>query len=146
MAAVEFSADARLNAVRFASKTIVSSVVTQCLLWVCQWQADARHKCRLDSAPFIGDRLLGDSLDPILTKSRDKHKILPSLSWRPDSRPPPYFHRSSFWGPDTGFGFSHLQQQYFPGQEQHQDRSGRNKQQFPPKKYFQGGGGRFFWR
>lgn len=79
MTAMEFSVDAMLNTVRFASRAITSSVATCQLLWLRQWQVDAKHKWRLASAPFTGDRLFGDALDPILVESRDKWKMLPSV-------------------------------------------------------------------
>lgn len=41
---MEFSADATLNAARFAFKAIASTVASRRLLWLRQWQVDAKHK------------------------------------------------------------------------------------------------------
>lgn len=100
-AALEFSADATLNAARFVSK----GHRFKCeFLWLRQWQADAKHKWRLASAPFSGEQLFGASLEPLLVESRDKYKILPSLSRRAEAQPSTYFQHQSFRGSDSGFG------------------------------------------
>lgn len=44
IAAVQFSADATLNSVRFAAKSLASLVAPRRLVWLQHWQADARHK------------------------------------------------------------------------------------------------------
>lgn len=98
VAALQFSADATLNAVRFASL-----VATRRQLW--QWQADVCHKWRLASAPFKGGALFGESLDPFLIETKDKRKILPSASRKGSSHPAPYAKRSSFRGPDYSTSF-----------------------------------------
>lgn len=67
---MEFSADATLNAARFSSRAIASSVATHHLLWLWHWQADAKHKWKLASVPFKGDKLFGESLDSILVELR----------------------------------------------------------------------------
>lgn len=79
-ATLEFSADAMLGAARFASKAIASTVASRRLLWLRLWQVDAKQKWQLASAPFSGECLFGESLEPLLVESKDKHKILPSLS------------------------------------------------------------------
>lgn len=67
MAAAEFSAYTTLNVVRlFVSKAITLSVAARHLLWLHQWQADIRPKWRLASAPFKGEKLFEESLDPLL--------------------------------------------------------------------------------
>lgn len=76
VAAIQFLADATLNAARFASKSMASSVAMHCLLWLCQWQVDVHHKWHLAPAPFKGASLFRESLDSILVETRDKRKNL----------------------------------------------------------------------
>lgn len=57
VAAAEFSADATLNAAKFASRSIASSITTHHLLWLKHWQADNKNKWKLASAPFTGNQL-----------------------------------------------------------------------------------------
>lgn len=84
--ALEYSADATLNSLRFAAKAIGSSVTARRLLWLCQWQADAKSKWRLATSPFEGSKLFGVPLEPLLIESRDKCCILPNMSRRSDAR------------------------------------------------------------
>ncbi|XP_034278399.1 uncharacterized protein LOC117668538 [Pantherophis guttatus] len=93
IAATQFSADATLNAARFAAKSLASSVTAHRLVWLRHWQADARHKWRLASVPFAGPKLFGDSLDPFLSETKDKKKFLPVVFCRGDSRFRPYTPR-----------------------------------------------------
>lgn len=80
VAAVEFSADATLNAARFAAKSIGSSVTSRRLLWLRHWQADARNKWRLAASPYARDKLFGSSLDPILVETRNHRKVFSFVS------------------------------------------------------------------
>lgn len=80
MAAVEFSADATLNTSQFASKAIGSSIASHRLLWLRQWQANARNKWRLACSPYTEEKLFGEFLDSILVESQDKRKIMPTLT------------------------------------------------------------------
>lgn len=96
VAAVQFLAHAMLNVARFASRAIASSVATCRLLWLCPWQADTYHKWQLALPPFKGERLFGESLYLILVESRDKRKVMPSMSRKGNFRPFPYFHQPSF--------------------------------------------------
>ncbi|XP_034290509.1 uncharacterized protein LOC117675694 [Pantherophis guttatus] len=96
LAAVEFSADATLNAARFSAKAIGASVTSRRLLWLRQWQADVRNKWRLASAPFSGNYLFGPALDPLLIETKDHRKILPALSRRSDPRQQGSFRSHSF--------------------------------------------------
>lgn len=63
IAFLQFSVDATLNVAQLAAKSLASSVVAQRLVWLCYWQADARHKWRLVSVPFSDLKLFGDALD-----------------------------------------------------------------------------------
>lgn len=101
-AAVQFSADATLNATRFAARSISLTVTTHRLIWLHQWQADAQHKWCLASAPFKGELLFEDNLDPFLIETKDKRKILPSINRRGSFCPVPYFNQSSFQGSSSG--------------------------------------------
>lgn len=85
LAAVEFSADATLNAARFSAKAIGTSVTSRRLLWLRNWQADIRSKWRLASSPFVGEKLFGSQLDPLLIETKDHRKVLPALNRRPDN-------------------------------------------------------------
>lgn len=86
VAAVQFSANAMLNVARFAAKSLASSVTAYCLVWLCHWQADARHKWRLASVPFAGGALFGDSLNSYLIETKDKQKVLPAIYHRGEPR------------------------------------------------------------
>lgn len=124
-AALEFSADATLGAVMFASKAIASSTASRRLLLLRHWQADAKQKWWLASTPFSGTHLFGESLEWLLVETKEKCKILPSLSRRADPCLSPYFpHTSqSFRGPDGGVGLAKPQHPFHPRQDQQQDRA-----------------------
>ncbi|XP_060543266.1 uncharacterized protein LOC132710656 [Pantherophis guttatus] len=94
VAAVQFSADSTLNAARFSTKSLASAVTARRLLYLRHWQADARHKWRLASVPFKGTKLFGDALDPFLTETRDKKKVLAAVFRRGAPRFSPYPSRS----------------------------------------------------
>uniref|UniRef100_A0A2D4PTA0 Lamina-associated polypeptide 2 alpha C-terminal domain-containing protein n=1 Tax=Micrurus surinamensis TaxID=129470 RepID=A0A2D4PTA0_MICSU len=51
-AAMEFSADATFNAVKFSARAMASQVAARRLLWLKHWQADIKNKWRLASAPI----------------------------------------------------------------------------------------------
>ncbi|XP_058015779.1 uncharacterized protein LOC131186316 [Ahaetulla prasina] len=95
IAALEFSADSTLNAARFSAKAIGSTVTSRRLLWLRHWKADTRNKWRLASSAYAGSKLFGASLDPILVETKDKKKVLPSLSRRGELRQQPYFRPST---------------------------------------------------
>lgn len=78
-AAMEYAADASLNAARFASRAMASSVTSRRLLWLKPWQADIRTKWRLVTSPYRGGQLFGTPLDPYMTESKDKRKVLSSI-------------------------------------------------------------------
>ncbi|XP_058052191.1 uncharacterized protein LOC131204695 [Ahaetulla prasina] len=147
VAAMEFSADATLDAARFASKAIASSVVARRLLWLRYWQADTKFKWKLATAPYKGSKVFGEVLEPILTETKDGRKVLPSLYKQADRRPSPYFSRPSFQPKATGFNTPQSQRAYAHRQDQQPDRSGfrdRNRQYFQGKQPFRGTGNRAF--
>lgn len=100
--ALEYSVDATLNSSRFAAKAIGYSVATSRLLWLRQWQANAKSKWRLATSPFDGSNLFGAPLEPLLMESRDKRRILPNMSRRLDVHSLSAFR--PFRGPDGVLG------------------------------------------
>lgn len=76
LAAVEFAAVASLYAARFSAKAIGAAVTSRRLLWLRQWQADARNKWRFTSAPSSDDKLFGASLEPLLIETKVHRKVL----------------------------------------------------------------------
>lgn len=81
-AALEYSADATLNATRFSAKSLGSTITSRQLLWLHNWQADMRSKWQLASAPYSVGTLFGLCLEPLHVKTRDRRKILPPTSRR----------------------------------------------------------------
>lgn len=77
VAAVEYSADASLDAAKFAAKAMASMVTSRRLLWLLPWHADLKSKWKLASAPYKGADLFGAALEPILVEGKDKWKVLP---------------------------------------------------------------------
>lgn len=65
VAAVEYSADATLNATQFAARSIAAAVSARCSLWLKNWQADNKNKWKLASAPFQGDKCFWEPLEPV---------------------------------------------------------------------------------
>ncbi|XP_032089935.1 uncharacterized protein LOC116519935 isoform X2 [Thamnophis elegans] len=137
IAAAEFSADATLNTAKFASRAIGSSVTTRRLLWLRYWQSDMRLKWKLACSPFKGDKLFGEVLEPLLIETKDKKKVLPSISKRAGQRSLPYFRKASFRAADTAGDNSQLQRAF----SQRPDRSGygdRSRKQFQSKQPVRG--------
>ncbi|XP_034282740.1 RNA-binding protein 33-like [Pantherophis guttatus] len=100
-AALEYSADATLNATRFAARALGSSITSRRLLWLQNWQADIRSKWQLASAPYTVGSLFGPPLERLLVETRDKRKILPSQLQRSISRYSPYPRSQPFRAPDS---------------------------------------------
>ncbi|XP_060542672.1 neuronal membrane glycoprotein M6-b isoform X1 [Pantherophis guttatus] len=146
MAAVEFSADATLNAARFSAKAIGSTVTSRCLLWLKHWQADVRNKWRLASSSYAGDKLFGAALDPLLIETRDHRKVLPALSQRSDFRQVQSFRSSSFRSSDTGSYHQWYQCSYPTRGPAFQDNQVRQGPHYPPRRFPRGGRGRPFRR
>lgn len=144
--AVQFSADATLNAGQFTAKSLASSVMARRLVWLRHWQADARHKWCLASVPFMGSRLFGDPLDSFLIETKDKQRVLPATYCRGESRFQPYPSRPSFRGYDGGsssFSATRSHRSFQPRQRGAQDRASRGRP-FVNKQPFRGGGGHSF--
>lgn len=96
MAATEYSTDASLDAAKFASCALASTVTSCHLLWLRHWRVDMKSKWKLAytfkgcicKAPYKGSSLFGEALEQILVE--DKRKIMPSSYRRPDRRYLPY--------------------------------------------------------
>ncbi|XP_034262888.1 uncharacterized protein LOC117658879 [Pantherophis guttatus] len=138
--AAEYSADATLNSAKFASRAIASSVTARRLLWLRYWQASMKFKWKLASAPFKGENLFGEALEPVLIETHDNKKVLRSMSRRPNQRS----QNPPFRAADTGNDFSQPQRAYFQPQDRQSNRPGnrgqQNRQQFQSKGQFGGGG------
>ncbi|XP_070587196.1 lamina-associated polypeptide 2, isoforms alpha/zeta-like [Erythrolamprus reginae] len=96
LAAAEFSADATLHAAKFSARGMASTISSRRLLWLRHWQADAKSKWRLSSAPFQGTKLFGEVLESVLVEDKDKRKILTRSSRRQDRNNTLYRRRQSF--------------------------------------------------
>lgn len=140
IAALEFSADATLNASRFAAKTLGTSITARRLLWLRQWQADVKSKWRLATAPFGGPHMFGASLEPLLVESRDKRKFLPAMSRRSDHRSPQSF--PPFRGSEGSYTGPRNQRPFSSRQSRPLDRQGFQPQRGQFKRPFCGGRGR----
>ncbi|XP_013907846.1 PREDICTED: ribosomal RNA processing protein 36 homolog isoform X1 [Thamnophis sirtalis] len=101
--ATEYSADATLDAAKFASRALASNVTSRRIACLRHWEADMLSKWHLASAPFKGGNLFGDALDPVLIENKYKKKVLPSSNRRVDRRSSPYARRQRFQSADTGF-------------------------------------------
>lgn len=141
-AALEYSADATLNATRFAARALGSSITSRRLLWLRGWQADIRSKWQLASAPYSAGSLFGPPLEPLLIETRDKRKILPSQLRRSASRYSPYPRPQSFRGSDSG-SFQPRYHRPTPPRSQHLDSQVRSGGGFQSRRSFRGGRGRF---
>ncbi|XP_058024086.1 lamina-associated polypeptide 2, isoforms alpha/zeta-like [Ahaetulla prasina] len=105
VAAVEYTADATMSSAKYVAKSIASSVTARRFLWLKNWQADTKRRWRLASVPFKGAKLFGEALEPVLTETKGKKKVLTALSRRGDTRFSPSFRKSYFrpyWG--SAFG------------------------------------------
>lgn len=147
IAATEFLADATLNTAQFVSRAVTSTVTARRMLWLHNWQADAKLKWRLASAPFTSGKLFRKAIEPILVETKDRRKILPSLHRRADRQLSPYVCNSSFQPAEASQGY--FQRRFPQGTDRQTDRAefrDRTKQQFQAKTPFRGSGGRPFRR
>ncbi|XP_034281058.1 uncharacterized protein LOC117670189 [Pantherophis guttatus] len=142
--ALEYSADATLNSSRFAAKAIGSTVTSRRLLWLRQWQADSKSKWRLASSAFEGPKLFGAALDPLLVESKDKRRVLPSMSRRSEIRSQSSFR--PFRNQEGGFTGARRQRFFPPRQSRFQDRQFPSSSRGQARRPFRGGRGRGFRR
>lgn len=148
VAAAEYSADASLNAAKFASRALSSTVTSRRLFWLRNWRADAKTKWKLASAPYASSQLFGAALEPLLIEDKNKRKILPSSYRRHERRFSPYSQRQSF-RPYSGSGMAYQQRSYQQGPDRFADRQSfrdRGRSQSQSKRPFRGAGYRPFRR
>ncbi|XP_032092319.1 LOW QUALITY PROTEIN: extracellular calcium-sensing receptor-like [Thamnophis elegans] len=100
LAATQFSADATLDAVKYASRSMSSSVASRRLLWLRHWQAESQMKWYLMGADYTREKLFGTALDPLLVEDKNKRKVLPTTAKRLDFRHVPYPRRTPYRPPD----------------------------------------------
>lgn len=81
IAATEYSADASLNSVKFASQALASTVTSKRLFWLHHWKADL--KWNLAAALYKVRNLFGEALDPVLIEDRIKERCsrLRTIVW-----------------------------------------------------------------
>ncbi|XP_013925897.1 PREDICTED: uncharacterized protein LOC106552206 [Thamnophis sirtalis] len=144
IAASQFSADATLDTIKFASSALATSVTSRCLLWLRNWQMDNKAKWNLETALFKGPNHFGEALDPILVENKDKKKVLPSNAKKPEARSHPYC-RQSYRAPDFDHHqrFSSFRSDRQFSRSSYQD---PNRFQHQSRWPFQGGGGRPYRR
>lgn len=75
-----YAADASLESMQFCSRAIVSNVVARRNVWLRHWEVDTGSQASLAASPFSGSKLFGQVLDPLLIESKDKRKVLPTVS------------------------------------------------------------------
>ncbi|CAJ0963854.1 unnamed protein product [Ranitomeya imitator] len=85
--ATGFLADASLESIRVAARSLVQTNSARRALWLKMWSGDVTSKIKLCSIPFKGDYVFGPSLDDILEKATDRKKTLPEQ--RPPRNPSP---------------------------------------------------------
>lgn len=148
IAATEYSADATLSSLKFASRGLASSVSARRLFWLRGWRADAKAKWKLAAAPYKAPRLFGAALDPLLVEDKDKRKVMPTAYRRPERRYAPYGHRQPF-RPSSGPGGSYSQRPFFQGPDRSADRNrfrDRGRTSSSSKRPFRGAGSKQFRR
>ncbi|XP_061471597.1 uncharacterized protein LOC133379752 [Rhineura floridana] len=71
------SADASMDALQFAARSMAASTVARRNIWLRQWPVDSGSQTRLTALPFSGSKLFGEPLEAHLVETRDKKKALP---------------------------------------------------------------------
>ncbi|XP_053114316.1 uncharacterized protein LOC128328210 [Hemicordylus capensis] len=77
-------ADSGLDCLQHASRALAAGVAVRRGLWLKHWKVDNKSKVALAATPFLGGKLFGESLEPVLVETSDKKKAMPS--GRGDSR------------------------------------------------------------
>ncbi|XP_013914280.1 PREDICTED: dual specificity mitogen-activated protein kinase kinase 4 [Thamnophis sirtalis] len=117
IAMTEYTADATLNAAKFASRSLTSNVTTRRLLWVRHWNMDMLPKWKLASAPFKGGKLFGEALDPVLV---DK-KVISSVNKKLDCKGSQTYKRQPFRNSEQPSTSTSFQRPYSQGMDRSQD-------------------------
>lgn len=89
------SADCAYDSLELAGRSMATGVVARRNVWLSQWQGDAGSATRLVSSPFKGQKLFGESLEPLLVEDKDKRKVLLS-SKKEAPKKTPSFRPSGF--------------------------------------------------
>lgn len=86
----DFVAEASVDTIRSASKSMLASVMARRALWLKPWTADPASKSNWCRIPFDGEHLFGTKLDTAISKvTGGKSGLIPS-DRRPKQRPPPF--------------------------------------------------------
>lgn len=72
------SADCAYDSLELAGRSMATGVVARRNVWLRHWQGDAGSAARLVSSSFKGEKLVGESLEPLLVEDKDKRKVLVS--------------------------------------------------------------------
>lgn len=101
--ATSFMADSTQDSLQFAAKAMASNVVARRSVWLRHWEVDQGSQSRLAAFPFMGEKLFGQTLDPLLVENKDKRKVLPTNKRDfPKQKPASFFRpRSSFRSRDS---------------------------------------------
>lgn len=81
-----FTADATLDTVQQCARAQSAAVAVRRQFWLKSWNVDSRSKQNLSYTPFLGTKLFGESLEPVLVEGKDKKKALPSIKKKDDKR------------------------------------------------------------
>ncbi|XP_032090012.1 uncharacterized protein LOC116519995 [Thamnophis elegans] len=117
IAAAEYSADATLNAVKFASRAIGFSVTARRMVWLRYLPSEAKYKWKLASSPFKGDKLFGEALEAFLAGIKDLKKARASRAKNPNKR---NFQTASLRGGRKAHNSSQAHRAYFQRPDNHQ--------------------------
>lgn len=55
-------------------------------MWLRHWEGDAGSASRLVGVPFKGEKLFGETLEPLLMENKDKQKVLVSNKKEPPKK------------------------------------------------------------
>lgn len=97
--AAAFTADSSLDTMQFIAKSLASNVAARRSVWLRRWEVDQGSQSRLAAFPFAGDKLFGQTLDPLLVENKDKKKVLPTIKKDPPKGRATFFpqrNRQSF--------------------------------------------------
>lgn len=85
--AAAYTADATLDSMVFAPKSMSSAVARRRTIWLKAWHTSYQDKLIVTGCPFQGDCLFGDALDRILMETREEKKAMPRSLKRQDRHP-----------------------------------------------------------
>lgn len=137
---IALNADVSLDAFQFTARSLASNVASRRNMWLRNWEVDQGAQAKHVAVPFKGANLFGQALDPLLTKNKDKCKVLATPKGEQRK-----IRKSNFWGHKANYnqkgGFSQNQQanrsqfflknHHFTSQGQGGYNRGRASQSFP---------------